>query len=56
MHPVFHTPRCERSMVRVLIILNSEQVANELLEDRSVVYSDRPHIATRDLCALFMFN
>ncbi|OJA10464.1 hypothetical protein AZE42_05710 [Rhizopogon vesiculosus] len=32
-----------------MIILNSEEVANELLEGRSRIYSDRPYIATIDL-------
>ncbi|OAX35000.1 cytochrome P450, partial [Rhizopogon vinicolor AM-OR11-026] len=32
-----------------IIVLNSEEVANELLEGRSRIYSDRPYISTRDL-------
>ncbi|OAX31481.1 cytochrome P450, partial [Rhizopogon vinicolor AM-OR11-026] len=32
-----------------IIVLNSEEVANELFEGRSRIYSDRPYIATRDL-------
>ncbi|OAX34999.1 cytochrome P450 [Rhizopogon vinicolor AM-OR11-026] len=32
-----------------IVVLNSEEVANELLEGRSRIYSDRPYISTRDL-------
>ncbi|KAG1727767.1 cytochrome P450 [Suillus paluster] len=32
-----------------IIVLNSEEVADELLEKRSRVYSDRPYMATSDL-------
>ncbi|OJA08941.1 hypothetical protein AZE42_07502 [Rhizopogon vesiculosus] len=32
-----------------IVVLNSEEVANELLEGRSQIYSDRPYISTRDL-------
>lgn len=32
-----------------LIILNSERIARELLEQRSTIYSDRPHIPTNKL-------
>ena len=32
-----------------MVIINSETVARELLEKRSVIYSDRPVIPTNDL-------
>ncbi|KIK96738.1 hypothetical protein PAXRUDRAFT_10627 [Paxillus rubicundulus Ve08.2h10] len=39
-------------MIRVLsqdiIVINSEKIAQDLLDRRSAVYSDRPYIATRD--------
>ncbi|KAG1727776.1 cytochrome P450 [Suillus paluster] len=38
-----------RALNMEIIVLNSEEVANELLEKRSRVYSDRPYIATTDL-------
>ncbi|OJA11112.1 hypothetical protein AZE42_11749 [Rhizopogon vesiculosus] len=60
MHLVFYTLKCERPMTAGdiiytsalsidIIVLNSEEVANELLEGRSRIYSDRPYISTRDL-------
>jgi hypothetical protein len=39
-----------------IIVLNSEEVAIELLENRSRIYSDRPYIAMSDLCASFNLN
>jgi hypothetical protein len=33
-----------------MIILNSEQVASDLLEQRSEKYSDRPVFSALDLC------
>jgi len=39
-----------------IIVLNSEQVATELLENRSKIYSDRPFFATTDLCVLYVSN
>lgn len=38
-----------------IVVLNSEEVANELLEGRSRIYSDRPYMATTELCVLFVF-
>jgi hypothetical protein len=39
-------------MIRVLkqdiIVINSKKVAKDLLDCRSSIYSDRPHLATRD--------
>ncbi|KAJ8590696.1 cytochrome P450 [Rhizopogon salebrosus TDB-379] len=32
-----------------IIVLNSEEIVNELPEDRSLIYSDRPYMATIDL-------
>jgi hypothetical protein len=39
-----------------MIVLNSEEVTNGLLEGRSRIYSDRPYMATIDLCLIFVFN
>lgn len=38
-----------RALNMEIIVLNSEEVADELLEKRSRIYSDRPYIATSDL-------
>ncbi|KAG1824521.1 cytochrome P450 [Suillus subaureus] len=38
-----------RALNMKIIVLNSEEVADELLEKRSRVYSDRPYIVTSDL-------
>lgn len=38
-----------RTLGRDIIIINSEAVAKELLDNRSKNYSDRPFLVTRDL-------
>lgn len=38
-----------RLLGRDIVIINSELVAKELLENRSRNYSDRPYLVTRDL-------
>ena len=43
-------------MIRVLkqdiIVINSKKIAKELLDHRSSIYSDRPHLATKDPCVV----
>jgi hypothetical protein len=43
-------------MIRVLnqdiIVISSEKIAQDLLDRRSAVYSDRPYLATRDPCVI----
>ena len=38
-----------QSLGRDIIVINSEAVAKELLENRSRNYSDRPYLATKSL-------
>jgi hypothetical protein len=45
-----------RALNMVIIVLNSEKVANELLKGRFRIYSNRPYMATRVLCVLFVFQ
>ena len=42
-----------RVLGRDIIIINSEEVAKDLLENRSRNYSDRPYLATTSLQVLF---
>ena len=41
-----------RFLGKDIIILNSETIAKELLENRSGNYSDRPYLVTNDLSVL----
>ncbi|KAN0084467.1 Cytochrome P450 [Tylopilus felleus] len=41
-----------QALGRDIIILNSEKVAKDLLDNRSKNYSDRPYLITSDMCGL----
>ncbi|KAF8128593.1 cytochrome P450 [Boletus edulis] len=41
-----------RLLGRDIIIINSEKIARDLLEDRSTNYSDRPYLITNELCGI----
>ncbi|KAF8548645.1 hypothetical protein OG21DRAFT_1516106 [Imleria badia] len=41
-----------RLLGKDIIIVNSEKIAQDLLENRSKNYSERPYINTTELCGL----
>jgi hypothetical protein len=42
-----------RLLGRDVIIINSEEVLQELIEKRSSIYNDRPRYVTNELCVAF---
>lgn len=39
-----------------IIILNTEEAAVELLDQRNAIYSDRPRFPMQDLCVVFLLS